>query len=64
MNIYKEDLKYPDDLDKNLFWEGNDFIILLKNDEYIRLENMYLSSFSFGDLEQEPDENVLYCNRF
>ncbi len=46
-----------EDWEKDVYWDGNDFVVDLKNDCSIRLKNAYPSSIKFG-FDEECNEDI------
>lgn len=57
MNIKQEELRYPEDLGRSMFWVGNDLHFLLKDGELV-CKNAYPTSIKYGSLDWESSDSV------
>ena len=58
MEINQNELRYPDDLDRSIFWDEGNLHILLANNQEVILRNAYVSSLKYGFSNNDFDENI------
>jgi hypothetical protein len=55
--INQEDLRYPEDIEANFIWNGDDLTVLLKEGSII-LKNCWPQSVTFSGLDYSDTEEV------